>query len=175
VKQPNEEVRGWASSKTFRCGPYWHALAAVRWQFFGHLTFKRESDSEPRRVARFGAMLRPVAYRWHAHFPRLLWCLRQEHGDLGGLVHFHFLLAGLPPRAVTSRTCRDLERLWLRKGGGSAVVTLYDPALRGVAYMLKVSAQGSRSRAGRESAKFGPEDCELMLSDGLRRFLGLRR
>jgi hypothetical protein len=147
---------------------------AVRWQFFGHLTFKREAESEARRVARFGAMLRPVAYRWHAHFPRLLWCLRQEHGDLGGLVHFHFLLAGLPPRAVTPRTCRDLESLWTRKGGGNAVVTMYDPALRGVAYALKISAHDACSRDGRESAKFGPGDCELMLSGGLRRLLGIR-
>lgn len=173
MRELREGVR--ASAELIRCGPYRHALEKVRWQFFGHLTFKRESESEARRVARFAAMLRAIAYRWHAHFPRLLWCLRQEYGDLGGRVHFHFLLAGLPPRAVMPRTCRELEGLWTRKGGGKAVVTLYDPALRGVAYMLKVSAQDSRSRAGRESAKFGPADCELTLSGGLRGFLGIRR
>lgn len=173
MKQPCEEIQGRAAGG--RCGPYWHALAAMRWQFFGHLTFKREAESEARRVARFAAMLRAIAYRWHAHFPRLLWCLRQEYGDLGGRVHFHFLLAGLPPRAVTPRTCRDLEGSWTHKGGGKAVVTLYDPALRGVAYMMKVSAQDAWSRDGRESAKFGPGDCELMPSGGLRRFLRIRR
>jgi hypothetical protein len=173
MREPREEIQ--ENPALIRCGPYRQALEQVRWQFFGHLTFKRQSEPEARRLARFSAMLRPVAYRSHTHFLRLLWCLRQERGDLGGQVHFHFLLAGLPPRAVTPRTCREAETWWTRKGGGNAVVTLYDPALHGVAYMLKVSAQDSRSRAGRESGKFGPGDCELMLSGGLRRLLGLRR
>ena len=173
MNKPREEIQ--TSAAPFRCGPYWPALDKFPWQFFGHLTFKRESEPEARRLARFNAMLRPAAHQWHAHFPHLVWCLRQERGGLGGLVHFHFLLAGLPPRAVTPRTCGQLESSWKRKGGGLALVNVYAPALGGVGYLLKVSAQDACFRDGRESAKFGPSDCELMLSDGLRRVLGLYR
>lgn len=158
-----------------RFNPYRHALAGVSWQWFGHLTFKREAESETRRVARFRAVLRPFARRFHSYFPNLIWCLRQEYGDLGGRVHFHFLLAGLPPRAMSVLACRQFEALWKRKGGGTAVVEVFAPALGGVGYALKISPHDACSRAGRESAKFGPGDCELMLSDGLRRFLGIRR
>jgi len=154
---------------------YRHAMEQVRWQFFGHLTFKHESEPEGRRLARFTAVLRAVIRRRRAYFPDLLWCLRQEYGDLGKRVHFHFLLAGLPPRAISAVACRQFETMWKRKGGGTAVVEVFDPALGGVAYALKISAQDARSREGRESAKFGPGDCELMLSDGLKRVLGIRR
>lgn len=120
-------------------------------------------------------MLRYIARVHHAYFERLSWCLRQEYGDLGGRVHFHFLLFGLRPKAVTKITCRLFESIWEQKGGGTALVELFDPALNGVAYALKISAQDAFSRDGRESAKFGPGDCELMLSVGLRKYLGIRR
>jgi len=173
VTLPRKQV----SPATVACrySAYLPALVKVPWQFFGHLTFKRESESEARRLARFTAVFRAVIRRRHAYFPNLLWCLRQEYGDLGKRVHFHFLLAGLPPRAISAVACRQFETMWKRKGGGTAVVEVFDPALGGVAYALKISAQDARSREGRESAKFGPGDCELMLSDGLRRFLGIRR
>jgi hypothetical protein len=154
---------------------YLPALVKVRWQFFGHLTFKYESEPEARRLARFTAVLRAVIRRRRTYFPDLLWCLRQEYGDLGGRVHFHFLLAGLPHREISAVACRQFETKWKRKGGGTAKMEVFDPALGGVAYALKISAQDARSREGRESAKFGPGDCELMLSDGLRRLLGIRR
>lgn len=147
-----------------RPSAYLPALLKVRWQFFGTLTFTREAESEFKRFAKFNAMLRPVARKCHAYFPKLAWCLRQEHGGKFGRVHFHFLLTELDPRFVTEATCRLFESAWATKGGGTADVRVIGPALGGLAYVLKGAVNAPEKRGDRESAIFGPKDCELMLS-----------
>jgi hypothetical protein len=158
-----------------RLSAYYPALNKVAWQFFGTITFAQEMESELMRCAKFKAMLRRVARQCHAYFPRLVWCLRQEHGGKFGRVHFHFLLTGLRPRSVTEASCRLFESEWKKKGGGTADVRVFAPALGGVAYILKGAVNGPEMRDGRESATFGPKDCELMLSNGLKALLRIRR
>ena len=46
------------------------------------------------------AWLRATARRLRVPFPRLLWCRRQELGELTSRLHYHGLIAGLPPDAL---------------------------------------------------------------------------
>jgi hypothetical protein len=112
-------------------------------------------------------------------FPNLLWMLRQEYGGAFGRAHFHFLIAGLHRKKTNAKTCRWLDRRWKEivspKGGwlrGSTEIQVYNRALGGLRYVLKLDEDQTTDR--RESAKFGPADCELMLSNALERRLGLR-
>lgn len=149
-------------------------LRQVDWQIFGTLTFKQARLPERFRLSMFFTMLRKLADRLHLYFPRLVWALRQDGDGLSSQRHFHFLLAGLPRHAATNRTCSFISDQWQRLGGGMARIALYDPTLDGVAYILKYSGQAIQM-GGIESAKFGPRNCELMLSNSLARMLMARR
>jgi len=63
--------------------------------------------------------------------------LRQEHGEIGGRVHFHFLIAGLPLYAVHVATCMSIKAQWEELGGGMARVRKYDSREQGLEYLLK--------------------------------------
>ena len=87
-------------------------LSGERWQFFGTLTFKRERMPERVRPSMFNAAFRQLAKELHLHFPRLAWCRREELGEHLGRRHYHFLLTGLPARAVNISTCFFLMHAW---------------------------------------------------------------
>jgi hypothetical protein len=74
--------------------PEIHVLNRINWQFFGTLTFKSERLPERVRLAMFFAYLRQFCRQFGLKFPKLLWCLRQEQGELTGRRHFHYLIAG---------------------------------------------------------------------------------
>jgi len=160
--------------KTLPTTAHHWVLQQVRWQIFGTLTFKQARLPERFRLSMFFAMLRKLADRLHVYFPNLVWALRQEGDGQASHRHFHFLIAGLPRHAATNRTCSFLSDQWQRLGGGMARIALYDPTLGGVAYILKYSGKAIQM-GGIESAKFGPRNCELMLSHSLERMLMARR
>ena len=150
-------------------------LENMHWQFFGTLTFKSESLPQYRRMTMYFMLMRITAKRYHVHFKRLLWCLRQEQGELGGREHFHFLLAGLPESRLTNYTTAAFVLMndWEQCGGGIARVRRYDYTRKGVAYLTKDLGTLGANRY--ELSKFKRETADLTLSDGLVRWLGLRR
>src|SRR5436309_894314 len=70
-------------------------LRLINWQLFSTLTFE-SIVSEPIRIKMAFAWLRVLASNFRIHFHTLLWCLRQERGEIGGRLHFHSLIANLP-------------------------------------------------------------------------------
>ena len=132
-------------------------IGRMGWQLFGTLTFKSERLPERVRLAMWFAFLRQTGKRLSAKFPRLLWCLRQEQGEIGGRRHFHCLLAGLPPAQLCPSLNFELMALWERLGGGWARVMRYRDDLDGVGYVLKGLGYASQSEQNYEMRKFGSE------------------
>jgi hypothetical protein len=145
-------------------------LCGEHWQFFGTLTFKQERLPERVRQSMFNAAFRQLAQELHLHFPRLAWCRREELGEHLGRRHYHFLLTGLPARAVNISTCFFLMHAWEKMGGGMARVRLYNQGQDGLAYMTKCLHGGDAY----ETSKFAEGLSHLTLSDGLRRMLRAR-
>jgi hypothetical protein len=141
-----------------------YVLGKLRWQFFGSLTFKSERLPERVRLAMFFALLRRTAKDFRCYFPALPWCLRQERGEITNRRHCHFLLTGLPARAVSVKTCMTLKVRWEQLGGGFARVSEFNPALNGVDYITKCLGHELNGADCYESAKFGGGTCDLMLS-----------
>ena len=145
-----------------------HLLMGINWQLFGSLTFKQERLPERVRLSMFFAFARTLC-KWHrVYFPELVWCLRQEFGEIGGRRHFHCLIAGLPRHVVHVPTCMALKALWEQVGGGMARISEFDPTLNGEGYLLKCLGVPSDLGDLYESTKFGG-DCELMLSKSVNR------
>ena len=111
----------------------------------------------------FNAALRQLAQTLRLYFPRLPWCRREELGDLLGRRHYHFLLTGLPARAVCLSTCFFLMAAWEKIGGGMARVRLCDQAQDGLEYVTKCLSGGDAY----ETSKFAEGLSHLTLSDGL--------
>lgn len=139
-----------------------YTLGKLRWQFFGSLTFRSERMPERVRITMFFALVRKSAKDFHVYFPALPWCLRLEHGEIGGRLHFHFLLMGLPESAVCVATCFAMMRTWESLRGGSPRIRLFDPRLSGVDYVAE--CLGYDGADSYESAKFGQNGRELMYS-----------
>jgi len=139
-----------------------HTLEPCNWQLFGSFTFTSERIPERIRLCMWFKLAREVS-KWHGvHFPRLLWALRQEAGEIGGRTHFHALIGGLPPHAVNERTCFSVMAAWERLGGGMARCRVFDRTRNGPGYILKC-LQDSGADAY-ESAKFGDSRCHLMVA-----------
>jgi len=104
-------------------------LGRIGWQFFGTLTFKQERLPERVRLSMWFALARVTAGRSRVHFHRLLWVLRQEHGELLGRRHFHYLIGGLPPGTAHPGECFAQMATWEKLGGGIARVYVFDQSL----------------------------------------------
>lgn len=152
--------------------PELFSLSLCDWQLFCTFTFKQAMLAERVRLAMFFALARTLAGNSGLHFKRLMWVLRKEHGEATGRFHFHALFAGLPPHWKNWVTCNSTEKLWVKFGGGHAVVSEYNPTLDGVDYILKRGDELVLSLAKRwagdyyELTKFG-ERSDLMLSESL--------
>jgi hypothetical protein len=155
--------------------PEIHVLNRIGWQFFGTLTFKSERLPERVRVGLYFALLRESKAIFGVKLMRLLWCLRQERGEVWGRRHFHFLLAGAPERTAIPTTCFWLQDKWEKLGGGMARIHVFDSRLNAGSYILKRSGF-SESIGGDvyESAKFSNKACELMLADRVWKVAGWR-
>ena len=67
-------------------------------------------------------------------------------------------------------TCFFIMDTWKKSKGGHARVRLFDPSLSGVGYTVKCLGLNDPADVY-ESAKFGHEASQLMLSDGLQKVL----
>ena len=150
--------------------PYVYQLSRIKWQFFGTLTFTSGRLLERVRLSMYFAMMRKVCKQFRIHFKRSNWCLRLEQGEMLGRWHFHFLLTGLPGQTVTMSTCFFIMNTWGKAKGGHARVRLFDPSLSGVGYTVKCLGLNDPADVY-ESAKFGHQASQLMLSDGLQEVL----
>lgn len=91
-----------------------YQLTRIRWQFFGTLTFRSERLPEQIRRSMWIALCRKTSSDFGLYFPNLLWCLRQERGEMTDRRHFHYLLGGIPESAVTIQTCFSQRYFWQR-------------------------------------------------------------
>ena len=141
-----------------------YTLQRVHWQFFGTLTFKSARLPERVRLSMFFALVRCLC-RWHkVPFRKCVWALRLESGEISGRLHFHFLIAGLPPYAVQVATCMSIKAQWERIGGGMARVREYDSREQGLEYLLKCLNAGANLY---EVTKFSYSADEVMLSNSI--------
>jgi hypothetical protein len=141
-----------------------YTLQRVHWQFFGTLTFKSARLPERVRLSMFFALVRCLC-RWHkVPFRKCVWALRQEHGEITGRLHFHFLIAGLPPYAVQVATCMSIKAQWERIGGGMARVREYDSREQGLEYLLKCLNAGANLY---EVTKFSYSADEVLLANSI--------
>lgn len=137
-------------------------LEPSNWQLFGSFTFKSERIPERIRLCMWFKLIRGVC-KWHGiNSHRLLWALRQEPGEIGGRTHFHALIGGLPPHAVTVPTCFAIMAAWERLGGGMARCREFDRTRNGPGYILECLQD--RGADAYESAKFGDSRCHLMVA-----------
>jgi hypothetical protein len=115
-----------------------YILSKIRWQIFGGLSYKTPNCPEDRRLKRFFGLMRSTVKDFHIYFPNVPWCLRLERGPIGGALHNHFLLAGLPDDALCTATCTTMMQRWQEKfGGAESKIQLFDPSLGGVDYVTK--------------------------------------
>lgn len=118
------------------------------------------------------AVLRMLAHNSGLHFKQLLWVVREERGEQFGRRHYHALIAGLPSHWKTQGHCNHVESLWRQMGGGHPRVSVYNPTLDGVDYILKRGEEMARTLATRhagdyhEFTKFGGS-CDLTLSESV--------
>jgi hypothetical protein len=149
-----------------------YTLQRVHWQFFGTLTFRSAKLPERVRLSMFFALVRCLC-RWHkVPFRKCVWALRQEHGEITGRLHFHLLIAGLPPYAVQVATAMSIKAQWERIGGGMARVREYDSREQGLEYLLKCLNAGANLY---EVTKFSYSADEVMLANSIWNLANLNR
>lgn len=146
------------------------------WGIFGSLTFGVAIPSAGACRKQVFAHLYDSAKLLRVPFRRLVWAIRQEHGERGGRLHYHVLIGSYQAN-ITPGHCFTLNSMWEnRRGCGFARHHVFDKSLQGVAYVTKCLT-GDSTVAGDfyESAKFGFESSDLTLSDSLLRVVGGRR
>ena len=152
-------------------------LSRIEWELFATLTFKSERLPERVRLSLFFALLREFCAEFDLRFRYLLWCLRQERGEVSGRRHFHLLLAGVRGTLVNQTTCFWLMDKWEKLGGGMARIHVFDSRLNAGSYILKrcgFSRNAVDLGDAYESAKFASKACELMLADRVWKVAGWR-
>lgn len=134
------------------------------WQFFGSMTWRtcHLSSEGVRRKVQF-EFLRKIASMSGVPWHQLRWVIREEFGEHGDRLHWHYLLTGLPPGMVRSSTCMFLMGFYEGIGGGMARIRTYDSKLSAASYMLKGLDTGGANSY--ETGKFGFEasDGSVML------------
>ncbi|CAN5672422.1 hypothetical protein BH11VER1_BH11VER1_32000 [soil metagenome] len=84
----------------------------------------------------FFSFLSETAHDMKVYFPRLVWCLRLEEGEITGRWHFHFLMSGLSGQAGNSPNFFLMDT-WEKFGGGRARVYTFHPKLNALGYITK--------------------------------------
>src|SRR5262245_48289898 len=145
---------------TYTLDSFAYTLARLRWDIFGTLTFR----SVPPRGIAWGqawALMRHAAEIVGQPYKRLLIALRCERGEIGGRVHFHFLMGGTETRNATTLSFQ-LRHEWRQHLRSSSHIRPYDHALAGVAYVTKcLSTTGADDY---EMRKFAPAAVEVTCS-----------
>lgn len=136
-------------------------LSCIPWQYFCSLSFKgiKLANSTQKagilRVTMFFSLYRRFCRQFRITDSRLLWCLREEAGEIGGRMHLHALIGGVPAALVNERTCFWLMHQWGELGGGWARIRVYDETLPGVEYVVKDMLESGITGANAyESTKF---------------------
>lgn len=145
------------------------------WCQFGTLTFigKAPPSHGCRRKMAF-AWLRTMATMADQDFSRLIWCLRDEQGEITGRHHFHVLL-GRTHLPLSPATNFRLMAAWERLGGGMARVKTFNRSLAGAEYVSKcLSGESTRGESAYELDKFGWTESPPELSHSLREYLARR-
>ncbi len=146
-------------------------LERVPWQFFATMTFRKVDLPRKVRISMFFKFARQISRQHRIFFPNLLWALRLERGEIGGRLHFHSLIGGLPASAATKGNCFAMMALWADScGGGFARIRLFAPDLDGVSYVIKGLDGPAHNGADLyESGKFVDQSSELMLAASVHR------
>jgi len=140
-----------------------HLLRNIPWQLFVTLTWSAvKSEGVKHRI--LFAYLRTLSKWAGVHFHQLLWACRQERGEVGGRLHFHVLVGGLPQRCLTLSLLHASRKLWKKEGGGWSSVTPYCSGLDAVQYSfggdvrfenLRIGGRGSVEGTDYEKRKLG--------------------
>lgn len=149
------------------------------WQVFGTGTFtgsRTPSALSERRLV--FAFLYEVARLSGVPFGGLVWSTRRELGELGGRVHYHWLI-GAKGWTVTKGQCFTMNSLWddMPRCGFSRNHR-FDPALNGVEYVTKCLSSGAAGGLGGdyyEGSKFASGKSEVELSNSLSHVIGGKR
>lgn len=144
--------------------PELRVMTLVRWQLFGSFTFKSERLTNRVRETMWFSLLREVASATQVPLYRLLWCRREERGEVGKRLHFHALIGGLPSKRIHLGSCFQLMRMWERVGGGHARVRVFDSD--GPDAAIIYSLKGLQGDDFYESDKFNR--AQLTLSESTR-------
>ena len=121
----------------------------------------------------FFSFVRETACDMKVYFPRLVWCLRLEKGEITGRWHFHFLMSGLSGHVGKSLNFFLMDT-WEKLGGGMARIYTFNPKLNGLGYITKCLSEDTLGGHLYESAKFGFETSQLMLSHSAERIIAAR-
>lgn len=159
-----------------------YLLRDVPWQLFLTLTW-RSVKSDGVRFKTLFAFLRTTSEWAGVHFHQLLWAVRQERGELGGRLHFHVLVGGIPKPKVNLSLVFALRGAWRKHGGGMSVVTPYYAGLGAVEYSFggeirctegtRLSARSSVAGTAYENQKFGTT-ADVMLAKSVSAMLRSR-
>jgi len=149
-------------------------ISAYRWwRIFGTGTFAGQVPSLSAQKRLVFAFLYRSAKILDVPFGGLVWCTRREHGELGGRVHYHWLI-GASRLNPTIAHCFMLNAAWdsLPRCGFSRN-RLFQSELNGVEYVtkclglpdaaLRVSSGGDYY----EAEKFGHGSAEVTVSNTL--------
>jgi hypothetical protein len=103
------------------------------WEYFATLTFRVNPKSAPRSRGAAMQFLFRVAKIVEVPFPRLIWCLREEHGEINGRRHFHALIGGTATHNISGS--HRLKFGWESPGYGFADVKVFDQGQLGIEYV----------------------------------------
>jgi len=141
--------------------PWAYNLCLIQWDVFGSLTFR---DRFP-RSKRFNAVWRLMRYcakKTGTDYRKMLVCVRTERGELTGRFHAHCLIGGINATNIKT-TCFVLRQQWKNLTGSLSIISPYDRAQAGPAYIAKCLTDGQVYELG----KFGGD--EIIVSASFRR------
>jgi hypothetical protein len=147
--------------------PELRLLTIPRWQLFGSFTFKSERLTDRVRDGMWRGFVREVENVARVPERYLLWCCRQERGEVGKRLHFHSLIGGLPSGRIHKGTCFQVMRIWERLGGGWARVRVFSSDTESPDQALGYSLKGLKGDDFYESDKFNR--AQLTLSESVLR------
>jgi len=145
-------------------------LSKVDWNLFWSATWARQKVPLLLRRKYWFSFVRALADHVGLHYRRVLWLLRTENGEIGGLSHQHALIAGLPHHVCTPWLLSWCHEFWetqgplvLRRGVrvkhgapvltweklsrdcGSSRMRIYDPSMNALDYSSPDGEEGSVS------------------------------
>jgi len=143
------------------------------WQYFGTGTFVGLEPSTATAQRLLFAHLYRCADALRIPFHRLLWAIRQERGEIGDRLHYHWLLGG-SHKTPSKGLCFYMMDLWKRLPRcGFSRVYVYDCTRHGAEYVISCLSKRETGAASLyEYRKFGSWGSDVTLSDSVARLVG---